>query len=195
MASPDMSHKLNNGISVSVPEDTDDNVQKQKPSDKPKTQQKSNKDMGIFKFAIPGLSNEKAGNIDVIDEHTNDSVSDLEQGRYANTDEMFDEDEMVHNSTNLVYRIQTKTIYSCKNYSSVIWKVLTFLCLAGYTVYFGFAISNDVDKAKALIIITMVVLLLLVYVFVRDHFGDAIYDKCWGPLTEPVSKHWHIIQW
>ena len=169
--------------------------QQQKKQSTSNTHSSSN-GMALFKFVVPGLPNDKSGqnHHDTIS-FTDDDTSDLEKGRYTNTDEMFEEDELVHNSTNLVYRIQTKLVYYCKTYTSVILKIIAFLCFAGYTVYFGFAISKDVDRAKALIIITMVVLFLMVYVFIRDHFGDTIYSNCWVPLTAPVSKYWDVIQW
>lgn len=123
------------------------------------------------------------------------SEYDVENGDY-DVDSMFaEEEEEDIGNKNFVYVTQRNFVHCCRTYSSFIWKIVVFLCLVGYTVYFAFAISYNVQLAKSLIIITCVVILLIIYTFIRDKFGEQIYKNCWSPLTKPIANHWGTLQW
>ena len=89
--------------------------------------------------------------------------------------------------------------YSCAQcwdkYGALTWKVFAWLMLLGYTIYFICAISYDVSMATALIVVTALVVLLIIYVFIRDHFGESIYNNCLHPIEKTWDKYFHIIKW
>ena len=100
-----------------------------------------------------------------------------------------------YTSENCVHHFQTRVIDFVKEYSSYISKLFIFFSLVGYTIYLGFAINYSVEMARALIVITAIVLFCLIYVFIRDTFGDTIYNKCYVPVFSPLEKNWNTIQW
>ena len=100
-----------------------------------------------------------------------------------------------YESDNCVHQLQLG-IGSCfEKHKSQITTLIAILCLAGYTVYLAFAIKFDFELAKSLIVITGIVLFCIIYSFIRDYFGGFIYEKIWTPLTTPIQKRWHILQW
>lgn len=84
---------------------------------------------------------------------------------------------------------------SCKKFNRLIWRLVAVALLVGYSVYFGFAIAYSVEMASALIVVTCLAVALAVYVFIRDHFGDQIYEKCLEPIEALIDRNWDCIKW
>jgi pyrimidine nucleoside transport protein len=98
-------------------------------------------------------------------------------------------------SDSIVYRLQNFVMSGIEKYRKWIVRIIAFLALAGYTVYFAFAIDYNLEWAIALIVITCLTVFFLVYGFIRDHYGDSINEHVFEPISEFFSKHWHILQW
>lgn len=67
--------------------------------------------------------------------------------------------------------------------------------LAGYTVYFVFAILYNVEWATALIVFTALAVVGLLYMFIRDHYGDFISRKLLAPLKKLTEKIEPYMKW
>ena len=79
--------------------------------------------------------------------------------------------------------------------SSVIGKIILFLLLIGYTVYFAFAVKRSVDGSKALIILTCITIYCIIYSFIRDAFGEQIYRRIFKPIGQLITGNWFCIKW
>lgn len=95
----------------------------------------------------------------------------------------------------LIEQFQRCLSVSCKRFSRLIWRFVAFAVLVGYSVYFGFAIEYSVEMATALIVVTCLGVALAVYVYIRDHFGDKIYEKCLKPIETLIDRNWNCIKW
>ena len=81
------------------------------------------------------------------------------------------------------------------NHKRIITGSILFLLLAGYTVYFVFAIMYNVEWAAALIVFTALAVFGLVYTFIRDHFGDSIEKHFLDPAGVVLAKFWRVFKW
>lgn len=117
-------------------------------------------------------------------------------GGAAAGDIEFEEDlSLEKNEDNPVYRLQSACVAVCTHHSQTIQRCIVALLLAGYTVYFGFAVHYSVQHSMALIVITALVLALIVYRWVRDHYGTAIQHHCFSPLSRVFDNNWFWIKW
>ena len=94
-----------------------------------------------------------------------------------------------------VYQLQRAVSRGCNAYGSVIVKLILFLLLAGYTVYFTFALIHSVDGARALIVITCLCIALIGYSLVKKHFGKQIYSTVFLPVGNIFRKWWPVLKW
>ena len=112
------------------------------------------------------------------------------------TSNSLDSDGSDVDEDNCVHKLQVNTSSFFRTYAAYISKLVLVACLIAYTIYFGFAVNYNVEAAKALIVITGIVLFCLVYRFIRDHYGDTIYNQFLGPyIVKPMEKHWPSLQW
>ena len=82
-----------------------------------------------------------------------------------------------------------------EKHKKLIGGCILLLLLAGYTVYFVFAILYNVEWAAALIVFTALTVVGLLYVFIRDHFGDEINRIVLDPVSKVIDKVWPILKW
>lgn len=97
--------------------------------------------------------------------------------------------------TNFVHNFQKSFSAFCSDHSKALFRVFYAVGLSVFIVYFAYAIYYDAELAKTLIILTSVVVALVGYVFIRDVFGDSIYEHAVRPWLDPINKHWATIQW
>jgi len=98
-------------------------------------------------------------------------------------------------SSNCMYKAQEITVSTLVKHKKLIGGCVLLLLLAGYTVYFVFAILYNVEWAAALIVFTALAVVGLLYVFIRDHFGDEINRVLLDPLSKLIDKIWPILKW
>ena len=94
-----------------------------------------------------------------------------------------------------VYQLQRAVSRGCSAHGSIIVKLILFLLLAGYTVYFAFAIRHSVDGARALIVITCLCIALIGYSLVKKYFGKQIYSTVCLPVSNIFWKWWPVLKW
>ncbi|CAH1792806.1 unnamed protein product [Owenia fusiformis] len=68
-------------------------------------------------------------------------------------------------------------------------KIVLLIMLLGYTCYFIAALVYSVEKARALIVITAIVVTLIFYTFIRNHYGERIYEKIFQPCVSVAQRH------
>ena len=108
----------------------------------------------------------------------------------------FEENTLLEkNPNNPVYKIQNVTVDCCNKHSKLLSRGTLFLLFVAYTVYFSFAVNYSVQKSIALIVITCIVVALIIYVFIRDHFGEAIYQHFFRHIETLMDKNWYWIKW
>ncbi|XP_033101705.1 solute carrier family 28 member 3-like isoform X2 [Anneissia japonica] len=80
------------------------------------------------------------------------------------------------------------------NYHIEIKKFVYGSLVIGWIVYLVFSCLYDFSGAKTLLYLTGVVAFLCVYCFIRDHYGDAIWETL-KPSTNLITHNWNIIKW
>lgn len=56
------------------------------------------------------------------------------------------------------------------------------------------ALIIDFDRAIALLVIFCLVLVFQIYAFVRDHWGDGIWEAC-EPAYEAIARNMYWLKW
>ncbi|CAH1792805.1 unnamed protein product [Owenia fusiformis] len=97
--------------------------------------------------------------------------------------------------TNGMKNCQNSLKECCSKNSSWIIKIVLFILLCVYSVYFVFAIIHSVDSARALIVLTSFAVFFIIWNFVRDHFGDRIFDAVCEPAGKVLNKQWFWLKW
>jgi len=98
-------------------------------------------------------------------------------------------------ATGVVAGIQKTTYGLCAEYSKSIGTLITFLFVAAYTVYFVIACLYHSKQALSLIIMTGFAAFCFTYTFIKNHFGDKIWDLCLSPALFHFNKAWPYLKW
>lgn len=85
----------------------------------------------------------------------------------------------------------TITRFATKNRKAIVNSIWTIILL-GYIGYLTYACFLNLNDATAVLSITGVVLFFYIYAFVRDHFGDIIWEKCCIPTSDILSAIWDV---
>lgn len=81
--------------------------------------------------------------------------------------------------------------FATKNRKAIVNSIWTIILL-GYIGYLTYACFLNLNDATAILSITGVVLFFYIYAFVRDHFGDIIWEKCCIPTSDILSAVWDV---
>ena len=78
---------------------------------------------------------------------------------------------------------------------SLLWKLMVAVLLAGYTVYFGFAIAYSPYGAIAPCVFTGFVLLYWLSGRIQAAYGRSIHEHFLAPLTAWWDSNWDVLRW
>lgn len=81
-------------------------------------------------------------------------------------------------------------------YGGLLGKLVVVLLLVGYTVYFVFALVYRMDDSTTvLIVLTSLTVFFIIYGYLRDRFGERVYDTAVSPIETFLTSKWYIIKW
>lgn len=84
---------------------------------------------------------------------------------------------------------------SCKLHKTAIVRAVLFCLFCAYWIYFGFAVAYDLELAVSLIVMTGIVIFCIIYVYIRNHFGEKIYNSCCLPIGVVWDRTWPTTKW
>ena len=82
-----------------------------------------------------------------------------------------------------------------RKYGKLIGRIVLLAILIGYSVYLGFAIAHNVNKAVPLIVLTGIGVFMFVYTVVKNNFGETISKYVFDPLGNFLDKYWPCMRW
>ena len=91
--------------------------------------------------------------------------------------------------------LQHKSRQFFSNYKSVVWKIITAIVLAGYTIYFGFAIAYSPYGAIAPCVFTGFGLLFWAYYAIKRRWGKKVNRKVLRPTRIWWNRNWNTLKW
>lgn len=82
-----------------------------------------------------------------------------------------------------------------KENGNTIKYVIYAILLLGYIAYLAYACYRDLEAATVMLSLTGVILFLLIYAFIRDHFGETIWENCGSQTMQILYKIWGYGKW